>query len=281
MDLRQLWAVIWRHRIILALGVVIGLSMATLSLYKVEWSIFDPFGRFVMEPRSLTTYETEVNLVVDVPGFGIGRTDTSIGQGAALASIYAYLVTSDVVMEKVKEELADPDLGASIKGESIKGSPVLRIVVQGNNALHIATVATTSARSLISYLREEQLSNDVPPEKRSIVRILGLPSEPIPLQSRQFEVALILFLASLSAAIALILVLENISQSKAREVAAGQAERRRQVTAQHRLTPGGRPPATPPEHSRKKPPETEVVSQAAGPVAEGAPAFGAGRAPRQ
>lgn len=212
MDLRLIFNALWKRKLLMSLGIIAGVVFALLSLIK--FGILDKNNNlmFSYEPRSLTSYETNINLIVDVPGFGLGRTDISIAKGAELAPTYSFLATSDSVLTRVEQVFEIEDL--EITSSAIERSPVIQIFVEGNNAKLIRSVAMATAEEFVDYIKGSQVDNRVPKSKRVEVRLLGPPSDSKPLKSRKYEIAIILFLAPLFAAAGLAFVLENLARVK-------------------------------------------------------------------
>jgi hypothetical protein len=215
MDLLKVATALWARKRLLAAGLVTALVLVGLGAYKVRLNVGPgaksdvPFVQ--IEPRSFTTYETVLNLVVDVPGFGLGRTDVVVENGAQLAPTYAYLAGSDSVIRAVERRTGP--LRAEISSRPVEDSPVFQLVVDGDDARYIRRVASATADAFIAELVSYQTHNDVPEKKRIIVRTLGAPSRPVVLQSRKYEILGILFLAPLIAAAGLALLLENAAAS--------------------------------------------------------------------
>src|SRR3954452_7010113 len=68
MNLSRHAAVLWRFRIVTAVGVVLGILLAVLASYRVT---FD--GGLTLTPRGVETWSATSNLLVTQPGYPEGR----------------------------------------------------------------------------------------------------------------------------------------------------------------------------------------------------------------
>lgn len=206
MDLQRFFEVLWKHKWVMMVGVVIGLMLAILSLYKVGASIQPP--SFSYWPRSRTIYQTSATVFLDDSGFALGRVKSSVGALNAIAQSYPGLVSSDLIKKRVEKKIGK--VSDIVEAGVSEKTPMVSIIVTGINKIRVQKVAETTADELIKYIRTEQNKYKVPADNRIIVYRPGRASIPIPQQSRGAEIALLLFLAPVAMAGGAVFVMENL-----------------------------------------------------------------------
>lgn len=195
MDLREVFSILWKHKWLMILSILVGLVLVQMSL-----------------SRSYTTYETSIGLLLDEPGFGYGNLNSGLGRALALAQTYPTLIMSEIVQEKVKRKLGS--IRGSVTVSAAENAPMVNIKVQGLEPKHIQKVAKTTADVFIDYIRTKQKANKIPAKDRVLIYKIGPPSLPTSLKSRKWEMAFLLFLSPLVAGAAASFILENVEQSK-------------------------------------------------------------------
>ena len=201
-----------------AIGV--GLVLAILSAYQIHISLS---GRKVTyEPRTHTEYETTLKLLLDAPGFGLGRIgmeESGFGpwvwdRTINVTNTYSHLLTSDIVMSRLKQRAGT--IKGSVAAVPIPDTPLIQVTVVGDDPQEIQKLAQTTADTFIDYITVQQEENKVSQQDRILVKIMTSASPPIPLSSRRAELAFLAFIAPLLAAIAASLALENLTREKTR-----------------------------------------------------------------
>lgn len=215
MDLSRILRVLWSHRWLLLAGAVFGLVLSFLSVYRIGT---DKSGTWVYEPRSYTTYRTTARVILERPGFELGRALTmkeaysypDPERTINLAVTYAYMMTSDFVERDVRREVGP--VKAKIEAQPVESAPIIELTVEGRDSRHIKRVAQAVVDSFARYLKKRQDTSGVPVNDRVLVAKLEGPTPPAPQRSRTTEVALLAFLAPVAAFGGAALVFENVQQ---------------------------------------------------------------------
>ncbi|MGV8083342.1 MAG: hypothetical protein AB2L09_06905 [Coriobacteriia bacterium] len=208
MDLLAVWTILWRQKRLLIAGVAIGVILALSSLISVRFG--GPDGWVSVSRQSWSNYTQSNAVIIDLPGFGVGRTDVSMQQAAGMAPTFAYLATSKEVKDRVESKLGSLKKKVTVEAEPVEESPLVQIVVEGRDRDLVERVATEYANELVAYVQASQVANEVPVSARYDLRALGTSGEPTETQSRSVEIALILFLLPIIIVIGIALVLENM-----------------------------------------------------------------------
>jgi capsular polysaccharide biosynthesis protein len=214
MDLNQLLKVLLKHKLLLIFGFILSVALSWFSLYKVNFTS----GKWEVKPRSLTKYETHINLFVDQPGFPLGRVGKypeeagNYGRTVELANVYAFLITSEKITQKVEEKVGP--INGEIQASAVPNTPVIVITVRGTDPSYILRLAEITANVFISYVKESQELNKIPPDDRVIVSTLAPPAKPSPLQSRKLEIAFLTFLGTFTLVCGLIFLFENLEMNR-------------------------------------------------------------------
>ena len=209
MDLRMAFGVLLKHKWIMLVGVIAGLALAVSSLFIVK--VDDGHLQFVR--RSNATYTATVPVLVDLPGFGLGRADVSMDKPSRMAPTFAYLVTSQDVLERVKKKIGPIPEKDKVSAVEVPDSPLFQVVVEGNDSQRVAREAVAYAQAVTDYVLERQESSDVLASSRLVLSPLGTAAPPLEVQSRDIEIAAILLLLPILTAGGVAFVLENLSNS--------------------------------------------------------------------
>lgn len=191
--------------------VCAGVILSFVSLYAPRVQR----GQLSLKPRSLTTYQSSVTLLVDQAGFGLGRVDSRLDVLSAMSRSYAAVIQSDLILDSVRLRL-NGRLPA-VTAEAQENSPLVRIVAEGASSKAAAETANAVATEFIAYIRAKQTETSIPREDRVAVSTLGRPSPGVPMQSRSAEIAILVFAVILSLGAAAALVLENVARSATAE----------------------------------------------------------------
>lgn len=222
MDFRLYASVLWRFRLLVVLGTVLAVALATLSMVSVSGE--------GLAFRQSELWSSTTRLGVTQRGFPEGRLFAGGGtpEGEArlgipvadpnrfntLAVLYAELATSDPVRRQMRRD------GGPIRGKII-ATPVVvgenRVMLPFVDVVAIATsprgaveLAQRNATALISYLERQQVVNDVPTGDRVVVEQLVRPRPPQIFRPRSKTMPIVVFLATMLATIGLAFLLENL-----------------------------------------------------------------------
>jgi hypothetical protein len=227
MDLNQYLSVFWRHRLIVACGIALALALALLTLVKVDLS-----NGLKLSYRGNQLWASSATVFVTQQGFPLGRSiydevlpvkspgDTTYvpryadpSRFSSYAQLYAQLTSSDLLRSEMPRNA--PPRGSVTATASVDprnpGIVLPLVQIQGNgptaqDARHATTWATNA---LLTYIRKQQTTNKIAPDKRVILRILDNPSTPTLLAGRSKTRPTFVFLAVLTACAALVFILVN------------------------------------------------------------------------
>jgi len=212
MDLSKLFAMVSRHRWLFGIALVVGVILGVLALYQPSLSHGPAGYSMKMKPRALGTYQSDLSVLIEDSKFGLGRTDVGIRTGVDLAPTYAYLVTSQPVLDYIQSRTGR--IRETILAEPVVNSPVVKISVEGPDSGRVVQVASAAGEGLRSYIKKYVRENSIPTSESATVRILGAPSRPEQLSSRGIEIAAIVFLAPLIIAFGLSALIESLVVAK-------------------------------------------------------------------
>ncbi len=211
MDLRMALRVLLRHKWIMLIGLVAGIALAVLSLYSIN--VRD--SRVEFTRRSTAVYTATVPVLVDLPGFGLGRTDVPMDKPARMAPTFAYLVTSQDVLERVTKEIGPIPKEDKVTAVEVEDSPLFQVIVEGNDPKRVSIEAMAFAKAVTDYVVDRQESSGVLEGSRLVLSPLGNSAPPVEVQSRDVEIAAILLMLPIMTAGGIAFVLENLSNSSA------------------------------------------------------------------
>src|SRR5829696_3647698 len=176
MDLQLYARVLWRFRIVVAIGTLLAIGLAFMSYYKVSLS-----GGPTITPRQAEVWRSDATLFVTQPGFPWGRlgVDSSDVTGAPqeeqqqrssgdfrfadpdrfvdLAKLYSYLAEGDGVRRILDEPLA------SDEGDSL---PLVGISATSSSAAGAARLAERQIDGFSKYIALQQLRSRTPKDDR-------------------------------------------------------------------------------------------------------------------
>jgi hypothetical protein len=226
MDLRLFLRVAARFKLLMAIGAVLALSLATMSYVRIE---FDG-GRPSLTYRSQEQWVSYTRLLLTQPGFKWGNSlaspgnpnaEIQVGEQAAvegrlptLATIYATFVTSDPVMRLI---LRGGPVRGAIQAQALPSDPngngilpIVNISATGNSLGASQELADRAATALRAFVNQQQRTNAVPEAQRIELRYLNRGGLSELVSPRKKTVPVIVFLFVMFAAIALAFVLDNL-----------------------------------------------------------------------
>jgi hypothetical protein len=219
----QLYArVLWRFRVLVLVGFVLALTLATLSVVRV--------GSSGISYRDSELWVSKTRVGVTQNGFPWGRlfaenasSDAQTRNGGIpianparfneLAVLYAELATSDSVRRLIRK--AGPlngDVLATVVKDPTSGVLLPMIELQGlsTSPEDAVTLARRSARALSAYLEQQQRANHVPSSDRVVLQQIMEAREAEINQPRSKTMPVVIFLALVFATVGLAFLLENL-----------------------------------------------------------------------
>jgi hypothetical protein len=243
MDLGLYGRVLWRFRYLVALGVLLALTFASLSMVRI--------GTDGIAYRQQEVWQNQSTLYVTQPrGFPEGRAlfppaknpapgetppaypFASAGRFASLLDLYAQFVRSDDVKAILRRRGAPQGSvdATPVEPSSRNGlSQTLAIFGTGTTPVQATTLTVMGTEALLTYLKRRQDAAGIPDGQRVAINVLDRVGSPVLLQPRKKTLPVIIFLTVLIATVALALVLENARpRSRLLEPVPGEAQHARQ-----------------------------------------------------
>jgi hypothetical protein len=229
MDLQLYARVLWRFRLIVAVGLGLALLLAMLSVVRINAQ--------GISYRHSELWSTTMRLLVTQRGAPevrlYGQSQTPQGQTASpgdqaaklglpivdparfntLAILYAEFATSDPVRRLM---LRDGPIHGRIAATAVRDDasgvllPLIDLVAISTSPGEAANLARRSAGALDMYVARQQTANNVPTSDRVVVHTIEEPRVPQVYQPRSKTMAIVVFLAVLLATVGLAFLLENL-----------------------------------------------------------------------
>ena len=232
MDLPFYLRVLWRFRVLVAVGLLLALGLAVLSMVRIG-----PGG---VSWRQDEVWVTRSILFVTQQGFPWGYTNpvtsdreakarqqTTAGQFAdparfsSLAVLYAQLATSD----QVRKLIAPPD-GFIRDGEIVAAPvlasdnvfaaplPLIRLEAAHKTPEASRALLFRATKSFRTFLATEQGRNAIPPDQRVLVTVVKKAEKPQLLQGRSTTLPVVVFMSVMILVFGLCFVLENVRRTR-------------------------------------------------------------------
>jgi hypothetical protein len=241
MNLERHLRVLWRYKIVVAIGLILGLALAFLASYKVSGS--------GLQHRGTETWASTSQVLVTQKGFPWGRvtlpsasvqqTNPNDPAGAVndgtdgkdhieyadpgrfvnLALLYSVISYSDKVRNKLPEHPRPDQIQATLLDPTNSGQSYLPIIALTTSA-ETPEKAVALNKAVFKGLREEleaqQKANGIKEPERVLLETLNTPSAPALMQGYSMTGSMLAFLLCLVATIALAHVLEGLRLAKLR-----------------------------------------------------------------
>jgi hypothetical protein len=215
-DLRAFIVTLRRHKWAALIGLAVAIGLAFYSYVRV-----DPFGDPALTYRKSVIWGSNEVLQISQPGFYEGRVTADSTRRDALlelAPLYARLANSDQVRARMRR--SGPILGGVSVDPVIQDAgngiplPLIEITAYTRSAQLAPKRAAHQARAFIGYLQAQQIANGIPEQRRVTVSVIKEASKPFIAVPRKKTLPVIVFLSMLIATVALVLVLENMSNRR-------------------------------------------------------------------
>jgi hypothetical protein len=237
MNLNQHARVVWKHRTVMAAGVLMGLVLAFLAAFSFPG----------LERRGTETWRGVSNILVTQKGFPEGRvtlpdqpaagqdgTDPSgtvAGSGthggddnsqkfadpsrlSSLALLYSVIARSDQVRTKVPGVVRPEQIRAvalDATGNRTTFLPIIELSTTAASAEGAATLNREAADAFKALLASEQAKAGIQPSERIELNVLDRPSNPTLVQGRSITSSALAFILCVIGAFALIHLLEGMA----------------------------------------------------------------------
>jgi hypothetical protein len=239
MDLKLYLRVLWRFRVVVAIGFVVAVVLAAFSTVRLG-----PNG---LEYRQSELFSSTVRLLVTQNGFPEGRlyaqqpTEGDAvpqagdqakqlgipvvdpGRFNSLAILYARLATSDPILRLIAK---DGPLNGKLIAVSLRDDnsgillPLIDVTAISDSPMGALSLAGRSANALNTYLDTEQQTNKVPKADRVVIQTVVAPRQALLFQPRSKTMPMVVFLAVMFATVGLSFLLENI-RPRVRQIGSG------------------------------------------------------------
>jgi hypothetical protein len=238
MDLQRHIRLLWRSKLLVAAGAVVGILLGVLASYKISGT--------TLEPRKQPTYTAMSKLMVTQNGFPWGRTtlpgsataptdtssdapeedrkdsSTSIqfadpGRLANLAWMYSHFLMGDQIRSMIKNppdgmiiDAAPITAGGNMSASAL---PLIGLTITAPTAAEAQRLSREVPQALESYLAKEQSESSTPAGDRVEIATVNRSQAAIPGKDKAKMISLVIFMMALAAAISLAYVLENLRLS--------------------------------------------------------------------
>jgi hypothetical protein len=211
MDLGLYARVVWRFRIIVAVGLALALALAVLSYVKVSFA-----GRPHITYRQNATWQSQETFLITargVPWAQIGVESSPSLSG--LSAFYAHLANSDAVQRRLLR--GGPIHGTMSAQDSVDLTsqqraplPFISIIGTATSPSEAISIARRGAAAFRGYLVSLQAAANVPESRRVQLEVLSTARKATLVQGRKKTLPIVIFLTVMVAAIGLAFILENL-----------------------------------------------------------------------
>jgi hypothetical protein len=242
MDLQLYFRVLWRFRLVMALGLILACALSFLSFARVSFAHGSPKVSY----RQSETWKASVLIFLTQKGFPYGYTvlpynPTQIAAGntqlvpryadagrfAQLATFYAPFVRGDAFLAMLRQRTHARGLvDAQVVLDPAHFHPEPYIILTGFAANQADAVALANAGSstLTAYILGQQKANAIPEAQRVQTQVISRAQRAVLATGRKMTTPIVIFLTVLLAAVGLSFVLENL-RPRVRSVAMLDEER--------------------------------------------------------
>jgi hypothetical protein len=210
MDLPLYCRVLWRFKIVVAVGLVLAIGLSFLSLYKVSTG-----GK--LTPRKSTQYVSYATLFVTQPGFPWGSlhppTSADPARFTSLAILYSQLATTDPVQQLLlKSGPLDGkvEVAPLLDPSNQEALPLISVAAFANAPAASEKLAQRETDALLTYIRAQQATSSISDENRVLVTLVKRPTDARVFQKAKKTLAIVVFLGLLMATCGVAFLLENL-----------------------------------------------------------------------
>lgn len=221
MDLELYLRVLWRFRLIVALGLLLAVALTVFSFARVGFSHLPPTFSY-RQPQEWQSTSTLLIRGSDFPfhsGSSVPATSGSSVDPASLAMIAAQYAASDGVRALVRRSGRFDGKIIAAPGQDTSGRmlPYLNLAVVADAPAKAQLLNGRAVRALLSYFESQQLASGVPAKRVVSLQVLNHAMAPKIFQKRSKTLPAVVFVTVMTAVIGLVFVLENL-RSRVRPV---------------------------------------------------------------
>ena len=209
MDIRLFARVLWRFKLVVAIGLLLAVALSVLSVARIN--------AHGISYRQAVLWQSTARVGVTNSRFDWGRLNTDdLGRTNELTTLYAELVTSDPVRQLMRRD--GPVHGQVIATAVTTGwsgsisLPFIDITGIATSPTEAASLASRAAGALSTYLEQEEVANNVAPSDRVVLQTLASPSARTAtvFKARSKTIPILVFAVVLLATTGIAFLLENL-----------------------------------------------------------------------
>jgi hypothetical protein len=210
--------VLWRFKLIVAIGFLGAVVLTFMSVAKVDLKTHK------ITPRGSQQWTSYARIFVTQPGFPYGAVNTGTADPtkfAANAILYSQLATSDKVthlafgpVKPLGTIQAAPVLAS---GNSSDALPIVSIAATADTKPKAMDMARRETDALISYVEQEQKQAKIPDDNRVVLQVIAQPLTAQLVKGRSKTLPIVVFSLIMFATVGLAFLLENLRPLPAAE----------------------------------------------------------------
>lgn len=240
-----MFRVLWRFRVIVAAGLLLGIMLAFLAMVRVSLTSAPHLSY-----RTQPTYESATNVFVTTPGFPFLSLTLRPGTHVAdspngpvdidnlrnAATLFVQYATGNGVMRELRRSgPIDGKLFAmQVSGSDGSSLPLVGLAADASTSSGALQLAKAHLAAAQTWMLKKQIANGIPAKQRLILEPVSGPLPAKLLQARKITKPILIFTAFLVLTCGLAFVLENM-RPRIRPVE-DEAEDRRSETRAKRLS---------------------------------------------
>lgn len=209
MDLALYAQVLWKHRVLVLVGVIVALVLSTLSYYRLDTSgvlpSLTPRQSEVWQSLATVALTASDGQVVPVPGVNQPERFSSV------VGLYARLATSDPVMQRLRADREPIGSFTAAAQLDANRAPLPIVLLSGTGRSPEVAERTVSRglQAFLAFVAQQQAAADVPRSSRVRLRVVNAPQPATLTLPRKRTLPIAVFLAVVMSAIALAFIVEN------------------------------------------------------------------------
>jgi hypothetical protein len=221
MDLNHMFRVLWRFRMIVAIGLLLGFLLAFLAMVRVNLTSAPHFSY-----RNHPTYESSTNVFVTTPGFPFLSLTLRPGKHVAdspngpvdidnlrnAATFFVQYATGNGVMQELRKSgpIHGKLFALQVSGSDGSSLPLIGLAADAATPSGALQLAREHLAAFESWMLRNQIANGIPPKQRVILEPVSGPLPAKLLQARKITKPILIFTALLVLTCGLAFVLENM-----------------------------------------------------------------------
>jgi hypothetical protein len=214
MDLALYGRVMWRFKWLVAIGFILAIFLAVLSLAKIS-----SHGISYRKPE---VWQSSTTVLLTQPGFPWGRSVVPLAQNGStggpgwlsgLSELYAQFANSDQVKALMLRDGAGQSWSLTaapvIPTGSSSALPVIALAGAADTPEDAVKATLVGRAAFLQYVKSQQALAAIPKAERVDLQVLENATPPVLLEKRKKTLAIVAFLAVMSATLGLAFILEN------------------------------------------------------------------------